>query len=68
MIDFDVMVSWRRADDTTIDLPATVCYRDGNDSIERRAEVASAAITSTAIDFPDDLGDDAVPIRVVFGD
>lgn len=66
MIDFDVMVTWRTPDGRTVNLSATVCYRDGGDSDERRAEVVAEAIRANRIDFPDDLEDDAQVVGVSF--
>lgn len=66
MADFDLMVTWRRSDDSTVDLPATVCYRDDVDTPERRAEAITHAIEANVIDFPDDLDEDAVPVTVKF--
>lgn len=64
MIDFDLMVTWRRADGSTVELPATVCYRDEQDDRARRGEAIVDAIEANTVDFPDDLGDDAVPVSV----
>ncbi len=68
MMDFDVEVTWRRADGSTIELPATVCYRDDVDDPQRRAEAITEAVDANLIDFPDDLGDGALPIGVKFRD
>lgn len=64
MIDYDVTVTWLRNDGSTVNLPATVCYRDDRDDPQRRGESMAAAIEANLIDFPDDLGTGAVPVRV----
>ncbi len=65
MADFDVMVTWRKADDSTVDLPATVCFHGDRDDLSRRMEVIGAAIEANLVDFPDDIDpDDCVPVVV----
>lgn len=68
MIEFDMTVTWRHPDGSTVDLPATVCYRDGYDAPERRAEAVGQAIEANIIDFPDDITEGALPMSVRFAD
>lgn len=68
MADFDLMVTWRRPDGTTEDLPATVCFRDERDDPERRGEALVAAIEHNQGDFPDDIPEGSVPISLRFTD
>lgn len=69
-MEFDVMVTWRKADGTTVDLPALVCFKpgEGNDSPEFRVQVVDFAIDMNQTDFPDDLGEGALPINIRFND
>lgn len=69
---YDLTVTWRQPDGTTVDLPATVAY--GGAEVEQgdhaglRAEAVSAAIEHNMSDFPDDIDLDggAVPVAVRF--
>lgn len=64
---YDVTVTWRRSDGSTVDLPATIC-EDGEDGPAKRAGVFEAAIEANLSDFPDDLDEGSVPVRLVFSD
>lgn len=59
--DIDMAVTWRRQDKAVVTLPATYS-RPGADY----AEAAAYAIRATGDGFPEDLGEEAVPIAVVF--
>jgi hypothetical protein len=65
--EFDLTVTWRRGDGSTIDLPATICYASGPpDAPELRTDAVALAVEANRSDFPEDLDDGSVPIRFVF--
>lgn len=63
---FDVEVTWQRPDGTTVLLPACVCFSDNIDDLHRRIEVIVDAFDMNLSDFPEDLPEGSLPVKMVF--
>jgi hypothetical protein len=66
MTDLDLTVTWQRPDGTTVDLPATLVFRDEPDGPDLRARAVVSAFDHNLSDFPDDIPDGSIPVKIAF--